>query len=90
MLLCRVEGSVISTVKHPSLKGWRLLVCQPISKDGEPEDVPVVAIDPHGAAAGQRVMVSTDGRYAQELVGDPKSPARNTIIGIVDDQEAQA
>ena len=54
MLLARVEGNVVSTRKHPSFQGWRLLICQPISGRGEPEGVPVVAIDPHGAALHQR------------------------------------
>ncbi|MGC8990910.1 MAG: EutN/CcmL family microcompartment protein, partial [Verrucomicrobiia bacterium] len=49
MLLARVDGSVIATRKHPSLEGWRLLICQPINGAGQPEGSPQVAIDPHGA-----------------------------------------
>ena len=89
MLLARIEGNLTSTRKHPSLHGWRLLICQPISKGGEPFGVPVVAIDPHGAALHQRVIVSTDGSAARIAVKDPKSPARNMIIGIVDADEGR-
>ena len=85
MMLARIEGNLTSTRKHPSLRGWRLLICQPIGETGQPEGVPVVAIDPHGAALHQRVIVSTDGSAARVAVKDPKSPARNMIIGIVDE-----
>jgi len=86
MLLARVEGNLTSTCKHPSLIGWRLLVCQPIDDAGRPSAAPVIAIDPHGAALRQRVIVSTDGRAARVAVKDPKSPVRNIIIGIVDEK----
>jgi len=35
MRLARVEGNVVATRKHPSLEGWRLVVCQPINLEGE-------------------------------------------------------
>lgn len=85
MFLARVEGSVIATRKHPSLKGWRLIICQPISGAGEPEGPPQIAIDPHGAGLHQRVIISSDGLAARKTVGDDKSPARWMIIAIVDD-----
>jgi microcompartment protein CcmK/EutM len=87
MLLARVEGNIVATRKHPSLNGWRLLVCQPISPTGHPEGAPQVAIDPHGAALHQRVVLSSDGSAARLTVRDPKSPARWIIIGIVDEPE---
>jgi microcompartment protein CcmK/EutM len=85
MLLARVEGNVVATRKHPSFAGWRLVICQPINQAGEPEGVPQVAIDPHGAGLHQRVVISSDGLAARKLVGDDKSPARWTVIGVVDE-----
>ena len=85
MLLARVEGNVVATRKHPSLTGWRLIVCQPISSAGEPEGAPQVAIDPHGAALHQRVIISSDGAAARNAVDDQRSPARWMITGIVDE-----
>jgi ethanolamine utilization protein EutN len=87
MLLARVEGNVVATRKHPSLVGWRLVICQPISFAGDPEGAPQVAIDPHGAGMHQRVVISSDGSAARLAVKDPKSPARWLIIGIVDEKE---
>ena len=88
MLLARVDGNVVATHKHPSLEGWRLLVCQPISHTGQAEGPPQIAIDPHGAGLHQRVVISSDGWAARQAVQDPKSPARWMIVGIVDEKRS--
>ena len=33
MVLARIEGNLTATRKHPSFEGWRLLICQPISRE---------------------------------------------------------
>lgn len=87
MLLARVEGHVVATRKHPSFEGWRLLICQPLAQNGQSEGAPQVALDPHGAALHQQVIISSDGLAARKVVGDEHSPARWMIIGIVDEDE---
>ena len=87
MLLARVEGNIVATRKHPSLDGWRLVICQPISATGEPEGSPQVAIDSHGAGMHQQVVISSDGLSARKAVGDDKSPVRWLVTGIVDEHE---
>jgi microcompartment protein CcmK/EutM len=87
MLLARVEGNVVATRKHPSLAGWRLVVCQPINSAGESEGAPQVAIDAHGAGMHQRVVISSDGAATRLAVGDEHSPARWMVIGILDEKE---
>lgn len=84
MQLARVEGSMIATRKHPSLEGWRLVICQPINGAGEPLGTPIVAIDSYGAGMHQHVIVSSDGKAARIAVGDNNSPARQMVTGIVD------
>lgn len=88
MLLARVEGNVVATRKHPSLTGWRLVICQPINGAGAPEGVPQIALDSHGAGMHQRVVISSDGLAARKMVGDDKSPARWMITAVVDEQVA--
>ena len=90
MLLARVEGNVVATRKHPSFEGWRLVICQPINHAGEPEGVPQVAIDPHGAGMHQRVIISSDGSASRKVVGDKKSPVRLMVTVIVDEKEPGA
>ena len=86
MQLARIEGSLTATRKHPSLEGWRLLICQPITGDGTAYGTPVVAIDAHGAGMHQRVVVSSDGIAARNAVGDERSPVRMTVAAIVDEE----
>jgi len=87
MLLARVEGNVVATRKHPSLEGWRLVICQPIEQTGDPQGAPVVAIDALGAGMHQRVLISSDGSASRQAVGDNKSPVRWMVAGIVDEME---
>ena len=84
MRLARVEGNVVATRKHSSLEGWRLVVCQPINREGENDGTPIIAIDPYGAGMHQCVVVSSDGLAARKIVGDNRSPVRMMITGILD------
>ncbi len=87
MFTAIVEGNAISTIKHPSMRGWRLLVVQPIDLEGAPDGDPLLAIDSLGAGHGSKVLISNDGKGAREMVGDTNSPVRWAVIGIVDHQE---
>ena len=89
MIRARVEGQVVATRKHPSLTGWRLLLCQPLDAEGRAEGLPQVAIDAHGAGLHSRVILSTDGSAARLAVGDPSSPVRLMVIGIEDEVRGQ-
>lgn len=83
MLLARVIGNGTATVKHPSFAGTTLLLVQPLrSLTVEP----VLALDRLHAHAGDLVLISSDGLGARQMVNDETSPARWTIVGIVDDE----
>ena len=84
MILARVDGNAVSTSCHPSAHGCRLLLCQQIDEKDKSIGAPFVAIDRHGAGLHSKVFVSTDGRHAQEIVGDNQSPLRNSGLGIID------
>ncbi len=84
MKLARIKGHVTSTVKHSSLEGQRLLIAQPVTDDGVNDGAPQIVLDPLGAAIHQLVMINSDGGGARAMLNDPKSPARWSIMGIVD------
>ncbi len=86
MQLATVIGQATSTIKHPSLTGWRLVIAQPMGADRQPDADPVVAIDKFGAGPGQVVMLNSDGKGAREYVGSNKSPVRFFVAGIVDER----
>ncbi len=83
MYLGRVVGKAISTIKHHSLTGWRLLVVEPIRAD---RNDPLLVVDSLGAGIGDMVVITNDGKGARDLVGDEQSPARWTVLGLVDDE----
>jgi ethanolamine utilization protein EutN len=80
-----VIGHATSTVKHPSLVGWRMVIVQQVGISGQPEGEPIVAVDKLGSSPGARVILNSDGKGARELIGDQKSPVRWFVIGIVDE-----
>ena len=84
MLVGMVEGNAISTIKHRSMRGWKLLIVQPIDIEDRPDGDPLLAIDRLGAGHGTRVLISNDGKGAREMVGDNNSPVRWMVIGLVD------
>lgn len=84
MYLARIDGTLTSTVKHPSLAGARLLVGQRLDAAGREVGEPQVLIDPIGARRGTLVLVSTDGDHARRLLEDKRTPSRLVVVGIVD------
>ena len=85
MVLARVDGRVVSTICHPSMKGWRVLICQPLNESGEETEGPILAIDPYGADKHQKVILASDGFATRQRVEDEKSPLRYMVIGMVDE-----
>ncbi len=84
MQLARIDGTVTATVCHPSMRGCRTVICQPLDADGRDDGPPVLAVDPHGAGLHQRVFFTTDGSATREFVRDPHSPLRNFVLAVVD------
>jgi microcompartment protein CcmK/EutM len=84
MLLGRVVGNVVATIKSPSLEGIKLLIVQPISRNGADKGRPVVALDSVGAGAGETVYWCR-GREASFPFLPVEVPTEATIVGIVDE-----
>ena len=85
MVLGRVVGTATATVKHASMKGWKLLVVQPVmADDATPDGGPLLAVDSLGAGRGATVILSSDGRFTRQMVGNDLTPVRWCVIGIRD------
>jgi ethanolamine utilization protein EutN len=80
----RVMGHATATVKHPSLHGWRLLLVQLLTADGNADGEPMLMIDVLGAAVGSLVVATNDGAAARQLVGVKNSPVRWMVLGMCD------
>ncbi|MEN6558188.1 MAG: EutN/CcmL family microcompartment protein [Thermoguttaceae bacterium] len=85
MYVGRVLGNASATVKHPSMEGWKLLLVMALQADGRTvEGDPILVVDALGAGRGDRVMITSDGIGAREMVGDMQSPVRWSVLGICD------
>jgi len=85
MLLGRVVGTVVSTVKTASHKGWKLLLVRPERIDGTLEEKSYVALDLVQAGEGDRVLLMREGSSVRDLVGAPAAPVHAAVVGIVDE-----
>lgn len=84
MQLAEVVGHGVATIKHASMKGWRLVIVQPLTPDHRPDGEPLLAIDSLGASVSSLVIVTNDGAGVREIMGEKKSPVRWMILGICD------
>lgn len=84
MILGRVLGNVVSTVKHPSLDGRAVFSVQPVETDGSDTGESFLAVDHAQSGPGDVVIVLREGNGIRQILGDAKSPVRCLIVGVVD------
>jgi ethanolamine utilization protein EutN len=78
MILGKVIGSVVATLKDPSLEGKKLLLVQAIDLEGKLLDPFVVAVDVVGVGIGEKVLV-VSGSSAR-MTGDTRERSIDSII----------
>jgi microcompartment protein CcmK/EutM len=85
MDLARVQGQVVSTVKHEGLTGFTLLLLRPVDASGtEIDDASVfVAIDLVGAGNGEVVLIARGGG-ARVPTNSASTPTDAAAVAIVD------
>jgi ethanolamine utilization protein EutN len=88
VILAKVLGPVVSTIKHPSYAGLKLLVVQPVDEAGQALGKSLLAVDRiTGAGEGDTVLLLKEGTGVRQLFGlakDAKLPIQVCIAGIVD------
>ena len=84
MRVCRVKGTVVSTAKHPSYDGLKLLVVQPVDERGAEVGHSFLAVDRVQAGEGDLVLVNSEGNGARQMFKAAKLPIRSVIVGVVD------
>ena len=82
MMLGRIVGTVVASVKHPGLEGKKLLVVQPVTPDGQDSGKPIVAVDAIGAGFRETVYWCRGKEAALAFSAD--MPCDASIVGIVD------
>ncbi len=88
MLIARVVGSAVSTIKEEPLRGLKLLVVREATPANELRGEPFVAADTVGAGEGELVLVVM-GSAARQTDKTRDYPVDAAIIGILDSLEVE-
>ena len=84
MLLGRVAGTVVATVKAEGLEGIKFLIVQPLDKYGNDDGAPVVAADAVAMAGPGELVYFVASREAAEALPERFAPVDHAIVGLVD------
>ncbi len=84
MLIAKVIGTVVSTIKHPAYHAQKIMLVQPMSLSGENPDDAFVAVDTARAGVGDTVLVCQEGGSTRQILGQKDTPIRSSIVGIID------
>ena len=86
MILCRVLGNTVATVKHPAFVGQTVLICQPVHADGKTKrGSSFLAQDAMGAGVGDLVLCAREGNTARQMLGNDEDPFHAVVAAIVDE-----
>ena len=83
MIIAKVMGVAVASLKHDSLRTTKLLLVQPADASGNPNGELFLAVDLVGAGEGELVVVS-QGSSARLVTGQNSSPIDAAIVGILD------
>ncbi len=88
MLIARVVGDVVSTIKDDKIIGRKLLIVREVTTENEIVGKPVVAIDTVDAGPGDVVLIA-QGSSARQTNVTKETPTDAVIFAIVDSLEVQ-
>ncbi len=88
MLIARVVGDVVATIKDDKMVGRKLLIVREVSVENEIVGKPIVAIDTLDAGIGDVVLIA-QGSSARQTAMTKETPTDAVIMAIVDSLELQ-
>lgn len=83
MLIARVIGTTVSTIKDPKLAGQKLLILRQTDEHGEEFGKPYVAIDTVDAGVGDLVLTA-HGSSARQTATTKDTPVDAVIMSVID------
>lgn len=87
MVIAKVVGTVVSTIKHPDYHGYKLQLVQPLNLPNESPEEVFLALDNAHAGIGDTVLVMREGGAARQIMQNDSAPVISMIVGILDSVE---
>lgn len=85
MILAKVIGNVVSTIKNQRYEGGRIMLCREITPDGAETKYTLLALDSVDAGEGDIVIIAREGWSASTAAtGTPGAAIDSAIVGVVD------
>lgn len=85
MILARVLGNVVATQKNERYANARIMICRPVTPDGEEFGATILALDSVDSGVGDTVLVVQEGWGASTAAtGEPGAAIDSAIVGVVD------
>ena len=88
MLIARVVGDVVSTIKDDKIIGRKLLIVREVSTENEIVGKTIVAIDTVDAGIGDVVLIA-QGSSARQTSSTKDTPTDAVIFAMVDSLQVQ-
>ena len=88
MLIARVIGTTVSTIKDEKLSGRKLLIVRPTDETGAPAGKPYVAVDTVDAGVGDLVLTAA-GSSARQTNITKDTPVDAVIMAVIDSLEVE-
>ncbi len=86
MLIARVVGTIVSTIKDEKLTGRKLLIVREATTENELVGKPIAAVDTVDAGVGDLVLIA-QGSSARQTSTTKETPTDAVIMAIVDELE---
>lgn len=87
MVIAKVVGTVVSTIKHPAYHGYKLHLVQPLHLPNQDAEETFLALDNAHAGVGDTVLVMREGNAARQITQIENAPIISMIVGILDSVE---
>lgn len=84
MIICKVSGDIVSTVKNKHFVGKKILIVQPLDLEDNPQGEAFLALDTVQAGVGDRVLVMREGGSARIVFNDNEIPVQAVITAVID------
>jgi len=83
VILAKVLGNIISTVKADGIEGSKYMIVSPVTPSGEAVESSLIALDLVGSSTGEIVLVS-QGSSVRQTDTTKDKPVDAVIMGIID------